>query len=363
MHGLISLWNTIQSTLFPWLEEELDPLTEKQKHFVSVIELMNPEPFLKQFNWIGNGRKPKKRLNLLKAFVTKAVYDFTTTEILVEHLKSCKNIRRLCGWETVWEIPSLSTFSRAFDQFAESGVMTEIHRVMVVENYGDKIAGHNSRDATAIEAREKPEKKGPKAPKLKGKRGRRKKGEEPPPMEPKRLELQPERSLEANLADLPQVCNVGTKKNSKGHCEHWIGYKLHADVVDGDIPVSLILTSASVHDSQAAIPLAQMTAGRVTSLYDLMDAAYDAEAIHRFVRSQGHVPLIDSNPRTGEKVLMDPAQDIRYNQRTSVERVFSMLKDNHGGKHVRVRGPKKVMAHLMFGMLVITATQLFRLLV
>ena len=35
MHRLISLWNTIQSTLFPWLEEELDPLTEKQKHFVS----------------------------------------------------------------------------------------------------------------------------------------------------------------------------------------------------------------------------------------------------------------------------------------------------------------------------------------
>jgi len=75
------------------------------------------------------------------------------------------------------------------------------------------------------------------------------------------------------------------------------------------------------------------------------------------------VPLIDSNPRSGEKVLMDPAQDARYNQRTSVERVFSMLKDNHGGRNVRVRGPKKVMAHLMFGMLVITATQMFRLLV
>lgn len=363
MHGLIGLWNTIQSTLFPWLEEELDPLTEKQKHFVSVIELINPEPFQRQFNWIGNGRKPKKRLNLLKAFVAKAVYDFATTEILVEHLKSCKNLRRLCGWEMVWEIPSLSTFSRAFGQFSESGVLVEIHRAMIVENYGDKIAGHVSRDATAIEAREKPARKEPKVPKPKGKRGRRKKGEEPPPMEPKRLELQPDRSLEANLADLPQVCNIGTKKNSKGHCESWIGYKLHADVVDGEIPVSLILTSASVHDSQVAIPLAQMTAGRVTNLYDLMDAAYDAEAIHRYVQSHGHVPLIDSNPRSGEKVLMDPAQDARYNQRTSVERVFSMLKDNHGGRHVRVRGPKKVMAHLMFEMLVITATQLFRLLV
>jgi hypothetical protein len=39
-----------------------------------------------------------------------------------------------------------------------------------------------------------------------------------------------------------------------------------------------------------------------------------------------------------------------------------MLKDNHGGSNIRGRGPQKVMAHLMFGMLVITATQLVRLL-
>jgi hypothetical protein len=35
---------------------------------------------------------------------------------------------------------------------------------------------------------------------------------------------------------------------------------LHLDTVDGDFPVSAVLTSASVHDSQVAIPLAQLTA-------------------------------------------------------------------------------------------------------
>jgi len=362
MNFLLSLWNTIQFTLFPWLEDELEPLTEKQKMFVAVIELLNPRPFLQKFEWIGNGRKPESRVNLLKAFIAKAVYDFPTTEILVEHLSSSKNLRRLCGWETAAQIPSLSTFSRAFAQFAESGVLDEIHRAMIQKTYGDKIAGHVSRDSTAIEVREKPAKKEPKEKKPKGKRGRKKKGEVTPPREVKRLELQPGRSLNENITDLPQVCDIGTKKNSKGHCEHWIGYKLHCDVIDGDIPVSLILTSASLHDSQAAIPLAQMTAERVTGLYDLMDAAYDAAEIKKFSFSQGHVPLIDSNPRSGEKALMKPAEEVRYNQRTSVERVFSMLKDSHGGRHVRVRGGKKVMAHLMFGMLVIAANQLFRLL-
>jgi len=41
--------------------------------------------------------------------------------------------------------------------------------------------------------------------------------------------------------------------------DRWRGYKLHLDCVDGDIPVSAIVTSASVHDSQVAIPLSQMS--------------------------------------------------------------------------------------------------------
>ena len=80
-------------------------------------------------------------------------------------------------------------------------------------------------------------------------------------------------SLAEMLADLPRHCAVGMKRNAKGYKTSWIGYKLHLDVADGDIPVSCVLTSASLHDSQAAIPLASMTAARLTNLYDLMDAA------------------------------------------------------------------------------------------
>ena len=52
------------------------------------------------------------------------------------------------------------------------------------------------------------------------------------------------------LADLPTACDVGAKKNSKGFKETWVGYKLHIDVACGQIPVSCVLTSASVHDRQ-----------------------------------------------------------------------------------------------------------------
>ena len=111
------------------------------------------------------------------------------------------------------------------------------------------------------------------------------------------LAKQDSTTIEQMLEGLPLDCNVGSKKNSKGYKETWIGYKLHIDVADGQIPISLILTSASLHDSQVAIPLAFSTAQRVTHLYELMDSAYDAQPIHQFSRDLGHIPLIDANPR------------------------------------------------------------------
>ena len=44
-----------------------------------------------------------------------------------------------------------------------------------------------------------------------------------------------------------------------------------------------------------------------------------------------------------------------------IERVNGRLKDEFGGRFVRVRGAVKVMAHLMFGVLVLTVDQLMRL--
>ena len=50
--------------------------------------------------------------------------------------------------------------------------------------------------------------------------------------------------------------------------------------------------------------------------------------------------------------VVSAAEDIRYNERSSAERVNSALKDSCGGRFVRVRGALKVFCHLMFGILV-----------
>jgi hypothetical protein len=159
---------------------------------------------------------------------------------------------------------------------------------------------------------------------------------------------------------LPKVCDRGTKKNAKGHTESWNGFKLHLDVNDFGVPLSAVLTSASLHDSQVAIPLMKLTSSKVKYCYDLMDAAYDAAQIWEQSRELDHVPIIDRNPRGKEVIPMAPHEAVRYNERTSAERCNGRLKDEFGGRSVQVSGHDKVMMHLMFGIVSLFADQLLK---
>jgi hypothetical protein len=360
MSDLTTIFHHLQRQLFPALTDELGPLSALDQQFCEVMALTDLGRFTRRYEWCGNGCPPHQRTWLAHALIAKCVYQFPTTSALMDALQSRPLLRQLCGWESAGEIPSEPTFSRAFAAFADDQLPQQIHEHIVKTHAGNKLVGHVCRDATAIEAPERPAPKtAPAAPAAPRKRGRPQRGEVRPPAPPKRLELQPARTLAENLADLPVRCDVGCKRNSKGHQESWIGYKLHLDTVDGDFPVSAVLTSASVHDSQVAIPLAQLSAQRVTSLYDLMDSAYDAPQIHAFSRALGHVPIIDPNPRGGEKIPFAPAQAQRFKERSASERVNSLLKERYGGRWVRVRGAAKVMCHLMFGLVALTATALF----
>ena len=150
------------------------------------------------------GCPPHDRLALCKAFIAKAVWDYATTRELIDAIRHRPALRRLCGWESLGEVPSEATCSRAFDVFARDGRPQQIHEALIKTHSGDKLAGHVSRDATAIRAREKAEAKPKAAPKLKrSKRGRRHKDEPPaPPPDPTRLQQQLERDFQANLAEL-----------------------------------------------------------------------------------------------------------------------------------------------------------------
>jgi hypothetical protein len=338
-----------------------EPLTDKQRQLVAVLEVVRIEEHVPPASCQWMGRKRHDRCALARAFVAKALYDLPTTEALIEALRASENLRRLCGWQAGDQLPSAATFSRAFEEFAQSKLCERVHEALVREHVSERLVGHICRDATEIEAREKPARKPARAPKVKRRVGRPKKDEEVGQDRPTRLPRQVTQSAEDALAELPTACDVGAKLNSKGRLHYWIGYKTHLDVNDAGLPISVVTTSASLHDSQVAIPLEKLTARRVTSLYALMDAAYEAALIEQACRDLGHVPIIDSKTRKGIKVPFEPATAQRYKVRTTVERACSRLKDEFGARHVRVRGHRKVHSHIMFGVLTLFADQLLKL--
>ena len=371
---LSDYWYAFQQELFPRLESELGPMGERYEFFVTVLELVRVEAHLPYIHGLV-GRPAEDRAALARAFIAKPVFDLPTTRALIERLQVDTRLCRLCGWSGVGRLPSEATFSRAFAEFAESGLAGRLHETLIARTMDGHLVGHISRDATAIAAREKPAPKAAK-PKKARRRGRPRKGEERA-TEPSRLERQLTMTLPQMLEDLPKSCDIGMKKNAKGLVEKWIGYKLHIDTADGGIPISCVLTSASTHDSQVAIPLGTLTAGRVENLYDLMDSAYDSIEIWAHSISLGHKPIIDVNPRGSVDMkealklekrarrtlgLVFPEQD-RYAERSTAEGLNGRFKDEFGGRYVRVRGYKKVLTHVMFGITALAVSQLMRFMV
>jgi hypothetical protein len=156
--SLAQYWLNIQGSLFPWLKEELGELTEKQQQLIMILELVRLEEFLNHGSGFP-GRPPADRTAIARAFVAKQVFNMSTTRVLLDRLQSDPQLRRICGWEHPHEVPKEWTFSRAFAEFANSGLPERVHEALIRKHYDEAIVGHVSRDSTAIEAREKPIKK------------------------------------------------------------------------------------------------------------------------------------------------------------------------------------------------------------
>lgn len=357
---LAAIWQRIQVCLLPSLNECLDDtLTQRLRQFIAIVEIIRIEEHVAAPLQPARGRPRQDRRHIARAFVAKAVYNLPTTDLLIEMLKLQPNLRRLCGWQRRNQIPSPATFSRAFAEFAVAGLGDTVHEVLVEEHVGNQLVMHVSRDATEVSARERSAPQPRAEPVLPKKRGRPKKGEVRQP-EITRLQKQLDQSVEEAVAELPRLCNKGTKTDSKGYWHFWVGWKAHIDWVDGGLPVNVVTTSASIHDSQVAIPMAKRTAERVTSLYDLMDSAYDAKEIKQVSRELGHVPIIDPNRRPASSVPLEPASLLRFRERSVAERGNSRLKDEFGCRNLRVRGHQKAHLHIMFGILALFADQLLK---
>jgi len=117
-----------------------------------------------------------------------------------------------------------------------------------------------------------------------------------------------------------------------------------------------------------------MTSQRITNLYDLMDAAYDAPIVRERSKSLGHVAIIDINTRRNIKLKEELRAEARRCELLHFERPEDrryksgqMSRECMLGSRTNLvaddSGPGicQVLAHLMFGILALTADQLMRL--
>jgi len=329
-------------------------LNEQQKTFLHILRCIEEHLPALIRPYAGTGRIPYQYHPFIRSQLAKCFFQIDTTSKLIERLRADPNLRLLCGFK---KVPGKASFSRVFNYLSESGLLDKTHESFAAEAHKEKVVYHISRDSSAINAREKVDKKKVKKDKKPHKkRGRPRKGEEKQQKQPTEMEKQITRSALDSLEKLNKKCTFSCKKNSQGNISYWKGYKLHLDVSDTGFPITAYVTGANVHDSMLAIPMEKITEQRITFCYSLMDPAYDSKTITDYILSRERVPIIDRNKRRKKNCPpLDPAKKERYKIRTTVERAYSHLKDNLIPKTIYVKGHAKVSFVLLSAVLCLAA--------
>ena len=160
----------------PHLDECLPaPLTEREQHLVKILELIQIEKFVPVPPGMVRSAYQRARSDC-PGICGQGSFPVSVHQFLEKRITSTPNLRVICGFTRRKEVPSESTFSRAFAEYTKVGLGIMIHDALVKEHLSTELIGHVSRDATAIVGREKPAKK-EKPPKKPKKKGRPAKGE------------------------------------------------------------------------------------------------------------------------------------------------------------------------------------------
>lgn len=333
-----------QAEIFPDLKNNFGYLTNKHEQLIQMLDLLDLNEIYPRTIWDSCfGRPIKHRHAFVIAFIARTIFNIAKTKDLIDYLNVDRALRVICGFDgrSTSAVPSEASFSREFAQLCKLGIPDKIHQSLISTHCGTELYEHLSFDASSIEVAEKAHASDKKE---------------------RTVKMQQTQTTAKILSDLPMKCNFGIKKNSNGKIYQWKGYKLHAVVNEYNVPITAVVTAASVHDSLCAIPLVRMTEGLVNGLYYLADKGYDAAAIRNEIRLFEKVPLIDfkrdrSGKTSGEFI---GNQINRYKKRTYVESHFSQLKMNYLPRYILYRGIEKVRGFLNIALAVIAAAQIIK---
>jgi len=367
-HSIPSLHHRLQQELLPLYQQKLGRPLKHHLHIAGVLTWLTRHcQDLLPKRILSVGRPKRSRVKIFFAFIAKHIMNFARTTDLHRHLQVDSQLAYICGWDWLEPIPSLATFSRAFEEFSKIHLPEPLQRRMFKLYYGEHgYTEFIARDASDIPAREKQRVK--KKSKEGAKGGPRKR------VGACQAQLDSGDGPDILLRELSKWCDSGSKVSPKGTRFYWMGYKLHIDVTKEGLIAVYSLTSASTSDVRVAIPHSMLASEVVACQYELMDKGYYAEAVMQYIDSQGRRAVIDKKAcNTAAKKLQTlmglvkrilgirSETDRLLAKRTIVERVFGNLKDNYACRDFRVRGHEKVLMHIGIAILCQTIEQLIRL--
>lgn len=112
------------------MEGELGPVEGYYEKLVSALEVVCVGRFMPSVPDRIPERLLKHRATPVRAFLAKMVLKVAMSRALVERVRSDPKLQRLCGRQRVRDVPSETTFPRAFKEFAEAESPTRLHATL-----------------------------------------------------------------------------------------------------------------------------------------------------------------------------------------------------------------------------------------
>lgn len=258
-----------------------------------LLNTLELEPYVKEFEKFyenRKGRKPYSQETLLNCLIAMRAENIVGLTSLVNRLEHDPHFKYLVGFDIFDRVPSISTFSRFFSKITEAGILGKLFNDLVItaDEMGIIDTSTISIDATKLEAYEKsiPQKRIPKD------------------------------GVSANW---------GKKKDTDGNTIKWFGYKLHAGYESRlGLAISLSLSPASLHDSQAAPHIIKDIDSKVKHKpeYWVMDAAYDSQVLYELIRYTYHAQAVTPLNDRGAK---EPKAGFSFNGTPICSAGFEMI--------------------------------------
>lgn len=234
-----------------------------------IMNTLDLEPVLAMIPDYRIGPKGYRFEAKLRALLAARIEQICGIAALVRRLKTDPVFRFACGFEVIGAVPSEATFSRFIEQISAINSLEPLFKSLVSQAVTMELIDGSvvSIDATKLDAYEK---------------------------------SMPQKYISSD----GQSADWGAKRDTDANKIKWFGYKLHQSVdTKSGLPLGVVITSASVHDSQPVIELMNKTRTNLlnTPAYWVMDAAYDNMEIYETVKNDYHAQAIISLNHRGAK--------------------------------------------------------------